>query len=109
MHVYTDHDPATFQPTKTNLYRRHCRQVTWQARWSEYLQRFDPKWIYKPGRVNRADSLSRSPALAVLSSAPSRIYALPLLTSHGHCLGVGEQPLSTQRGNSARYGLALLA
>jgi hypothetical protein len=54
--VITDHNPNTFLPTMQNLSRR-------QARWSEFLQRFDFEWQYRPGRTNCADPLSRRPAL----------------------------------------------
>lgn len=50
--VVTDHHPNVFFQTQKNLSRR-------QARWSEYLQRFDFTWSYRPGRQNVADPLSR--------------------------------------------------
>ena len=52
--VVTDHCPNTFFQTQPNLSRR-------QARWSEFLQRFDFQWRYRPGRTNVADPLSRNP------------------------------------------------
>ena len=58
--VVTDHNPNTYLPTMRNLSNR-------QARWSEFLQRFDFVWEYRPGRTNCADPLSRRPS-AVLSS-----------------------------------------
>lgn len=61
--VMTDHAPNTYLPTQANLSRR-------QARWSEYLQRFSTlTWHYKPGRINVADPISRSPALQTNASA----------------------------------------
>ena len=54
--IVTDHQPVTYLPTKTNLSRR-------QARWAEYMSRFNIVWVYKPGRVNVADPLSRQPSL----------------------------------------------
>ena len=55
--VMTDHAPNTYLPTQPNLSRR-------QARWSEFLQRFNTlTWHYKPGKINVADPVSRSPAL----------------------------------------------
>jgi hypothetical protein len=50
--VITDHNPLTFLPSQTNLSRR-------QARWAEYLARFRFQWVYRPGRKNVADPLSR--------------------------------------------------
>jgi hypothetical protein len=58
--VVTDHSPNTYLPTMRNLSPR-------QARWSQFLQRFDFVWEYRPGRINCADPLSRRPS-AVLNS-----------------------------------------
>jgi len=52
--VITDHCPNTYLQTQPNLSRR-------QARWLEFLQRFNMKWIYRAGRTNVADPLSRYP------------------------------------------------
>lgn len=53
--LVTDHHPNTFPPTKQNLSGR-------QARWVEYLQRFQFTWRFRPGNSNVADPLSRSHA-----------------------------------------------
>jgi len=69
--VVTDHRPLTFFDTQPNLSRR-------QARWSEYLSRFRFKWVYRPGRINVADPLSRNPggvALATVMVARTRAAA----------------------------------
>lgn len=58
--VVTDHNPNIYFQTQPNLSRR-------QARWSEYLQRFDFKWEYRPGRTNVADPLSRNTAVVLNS------------------------------------------
>lgn len=61
--VVTDHCPNTFLQTQALLSRR-------QARWMEFLQRFEFIWQYRPGRTNVADPLSRfpvGPALATLT------------------------------------------
>ena len=50
--LVTDHAPNTFLQSKEILSRR-------QARWSEFLERFNYKWQYRPGRSNVADPLSR--------------------------------------------------
>jgi hypothetical protein len=50
--VVTDHCPNTFFSSQPILSRR-------QARWSEFLQQFDFEWVYRLGRQNVADPLSR--------------------------------------------------
>ena len=50
--VVTDHKPITFLQTQQTLSRR-------QTRWSEFLQSFTFEWLYKPGKSNPADPLSR--------------------------------------------------
>jgi hypothetical protein len=52
----TDHAPNTFLPTKAQLSRR-------QARWSEFLQRFDLSRHFKPGVINIVNLVSQTPAL----------------------------------------------
>ena len=53
--LITDHKPNTYLDTQPTMSR--C-----QTRWSEYLQRFNFTWEYRPGRTNVADPLSRNPA-----------------------------------------------
>ena len=63
--IMTDHAPNTFLPSQTTLSRR-------QARWSEFLQRFKTlSWHYKPGKVNVADPVSRSPNLLTVCATPA--------------------------------------
>lgn len=52
----TDHKSNTFLPTQNTL-------SSMQAKWSDYLSKFDFHIQYKPGTTNVADPLSRSPAL----------------------------------------------
>jgi hypothetical protein len=52
--VVTDHHPLVHLQSQPSLSRR-------QARWSEYLQRFQFDWQYRPGSGNVADPLSRLP------------------------------------------------
>ena len=52
--LVTDHAPNTFLQSQPTLSRR-------QVRWSEFLDRFDYDWEYRPGRRNVADPLSRIP------------------------------------------------
>ncbi|KAJ9506933.1 hypothetical protein QJQ45_016510 [Haematococcus lacustris] len=54
--IVTDHNPLIYLKTQTNLSRR-------QARWMEFLARFDHHIEYKPGKGNVADPLSRNPGL----------------------------------------------
>ena len=54
--VVTDHNPLIWFNTQTMLSRR-------QSRWSEFMQRFDFEWCYRPGKLNFADPLSRAPSL----------------------------------------------
>ncbi|KAJ9531760.1 hypothetical protein QJQ45_021907 [Haematococcus lacustris] len=54
--IVTDHNPLIYPKTQTNLSRR-------QARWMEFLARFDHHIEYKPGKGNVADPLSRNPGL----------------------------------------------
>ena len=52
--IVTDHNPLIHLPKQPVLSRRI-------ARWSEYLQRFSFEWLYRPGRINVADPVSRRP------------------------------------------------
>ncbi|GIL67083.1 hypothetical protein Vafri_20518, partial [Volvox africanus] len=60
----TDHKPLTFLQSVPTLNRR-------QARWMEFLARFDCVWEHIAGRINIADALSRHPSLhAAILAAP---------------------------------------
>lgn len=63
--LITDHNPLIHLPSQPMLNRR-------QARWMEYLSRFEPglTWEYRPGRSNIADPVSRNPGLH--RAAPAR-------------------------------------
>jgi hypothetical protein len=50
--IWTDHRNLEYFKTGQKLSRR-------QARWSQFLQRFDYILIHKPGALNKADGLSR--------------------------------------------------
>lgn len=50
--IVTDHKPISYLDVQQMLSRR-------QARWAEFLARFDYELAYRPGRVNVADPLSR--------------------------------------------------
>ena len=56
--VVTDHKPNTFLDGKPSV--QFSRR---QARWQEFLSRFDFKWEFRMGCANVADPLSRCPAL----------------------------------------------
>ena len=55
-----DHRPNIHVQSQALLSRR-------QARWAEFLQRFNFVWEYRPGRDNVADPLSRLPRLNLLA------------------------------------------
>ena len=57
--LVTDHNPLQYFETQTVLSRR-------LARWQEFLAQFEYKWLYRSGRDNVADPLSRSPQLALM-------------------------------------------
>ena len=54
--LVTDHKPLTFLQGVPVLSRR-------QARWMEFLSRFEYNWLYRKGSLNVADALSRHPSL----------------------------------------------
>ena len=78
--VVTDHNPNTTFETKQTLSPR-------QARWQEYLARFQYEWRYIKGRTNMADPLSRRPdahkiSLAALQTRSGRqVGGLPEATA----------------------------
>ena len=59
--VITDHKPNTFLESQQVLSRR-------QARWSEFLSRFSFELVYRPGKTNMADPLSRKAPCANVST-----------------------------------------
>ena len=71
--VVTDHNPLTYLKTQPVLSRR-------QARWSEYLQQFHFSWLYRPGRCNVADPLSRLPVQGACESAVVSALGLNVVT-----------------------------
>ncbi len=69
--LVTDHCPLTALKSQTTLSRK-------QARWLEYFSRFHYEWLYRPGRVNVADPLSRNPALSfALRAEPTSTMSVP--------------------------------
>ena len=62
--ILTDHHPNTYLQTQANLSRR-------QARWSEFMQRFDYVWKHVPGSKNMADAISRNPDWTAYESVKS--------------------------------------
>lgn len=61
--LVTDHCPLTTLKSQTMLSRK-------QARWLEFFSRFHYEWVYRPGRNNVADPLSRNPSLLALTANP---------------------------------------
>ena len=69
--LITHHNPLT-----------HLQESRRQARWMEYLARFDYDWKYRPGRLNVADPISRNPTLGLVFvsfAAPTRAATKALL------------------------------
>ena len=82
--LVTDHYPNTYLPTQPEMSRR-------QARWSEFLQRFNFRWEYRPGRRNVADPVSRMPhsAASVAGAIQVPDQHLGAITS-GSCAQVSD-------------------
>jgi len=87
--VVTDHKPNTFLLTQASELSRR------KARWQEYLSRFDIEWVYKPGKTNVADPLSRMPTLMLgaiqtrrrrVDSAPETTEPAKLSTDESNIL-----------------------
>ena len=86
--LVTDHMPLVYLKTQSNLSRR-------QARWVEFLSRFNWRVEYRPGVSNIADPISRNPALdepaqtvlAVLQGASDAAVQLCVLTVEGSHTG----------------------
>ena len=69
--LVTDHNPLTYlQTQQTQLSRR-------QARWMEFMSRFNYTWQYRPGRINVADPLSRCPTFNERENAASATLPPP--------------------------------
>ena len=70
--MVTDHAPNTFFAEQPKLSAR-------QARWSEFLASYNFQWLYRPGRRNLADPLSRHPMFvgAVTRSSAVRHKQVP--------------------------------
>ncbi|GIL73953.1 hypothetical protein Vretifemale_3950, partial [Volvox reticuliferus] len=76
--VKTDHKPLTFLQGVPTLNRR-------QARWLEYMARFNFTWEHLSGSLNVADALSRHPSLhaVILSVVTRRQSAASEVTTSG--------------------------
>ena len=76
--VKTDHKPLTFLQGVPTLNRR-------QARWMEYMARFNYTWEYCAGTLNIADALSRHPSLhlVVLNAVTRRPSSTRAITPAG--------------------------
>jgi len=74
--LVTDNMPNTYLDTQPTLSRR-------QARWSEYLQRYNFTWVHRPGKQNVADPLSRNPSfkLNVVLAVVTRSRDKPAVSS----------------------------
>ena len=63
--VCTDHNPLKYFDNKKDLSPR-------EARWAQYLQRFDYEWEWIKGTTNPADFLSRNPAFQAMLMVVTR-------------------------------------
>ncbi|GAX85886.1 hypothetical protein CEUSTIGMA_g13302.t1 [Chlamydomonas eustigma] len=74
--IITDHNPLTYFPKNVRLSGR-------QARWAEFLSRFQMTWKHTPGVDNPADGLSRLHGTLVKSASIVVLAALsPSLMDH---------------------------
>ena len=101
--VITDHNPLVYLHTQSNLTRK-------QARWSQYLQQFEFKWEYRPGRTNVADPLSRIPntkgiALNAITLAPM-IATRSQTGSLGKPKGRGAPEITSHPSNKRRRSVS---
>ena len=87
--VVTDHEPNTWFSTQKQLSPR-------LARWYEKLRSFTFNWVYRPGRLNVADPLSRNPTFCSLILASARpenvVDLLVTLRSQKQAVSVPELP-----------------
>lgn len=96
--VVTDHNPITYLQTQPLLSRR-------QARRSEYLQMYDFKWLYRPGRCNVADPLSRLPVPGACDSAV--VAALSVMTrGRSRAKESAQEPAVVQPTQQAEQSMA---
>jgi hypothetical protein len=66
--LVTDHNPLVYLQSQATLSRK-------QARWMEFLSRFNYDWLYRPGRINVADPISRNPALCSIVAFTAELFA----------------------------------
>lgn len=87
--IVTDHKPNTYldEPKSIHVSKR-------RARWLDISSSYDYTWVYRPGRVNVADPISR---------APQHFFHLCSLTSRMHGLS-GDMGESCTLGNSCQSG-----
>ena len=62
--IVTDHEPNTYLDESTNPHT-----ITRRGRWLAASCGYDYTWMYRPGRVNVADPISRAPQLFALLCA----------------------------------------
>ncbi len=84
--LVTDHHPNTCLPSQPTMNRR-------QARWSEFLQRFNFNWVYRPGRSNVADPVSRLPY--VQQGTPATTSRLQMMDDSHPGAEISNTPLGT--------------
>ncbi|GIL68882.1 hypothetical protein Vafri_22136, partial [Volvox africanus] len=90
--VKTDHKPLTFLQGVPTLNRR-------QARWMEFMARFNYTWEHCAGKLNVADALSRHPSLH------AAILELPLISVMTRRSAAAQQAATQQVGEHAQAAL----
>ena len=92
--IVTDHNPLKYFDTKQDLSPR-------QARWAQYLARFDYEWEWIKGSTNPADFLSRNPVYATLCAVITRAQAAS--TTQGEANIQVANPLKPKRTRKSKY------
>ena len=101
--LVTDHNPLTYLQSQATLSRR-------QARWMEFMSRFNYTWLYRPGRINVADPLSRHPTFSAPSaSSLPRLAALLAAAGGPHKRTKRTMSLSEQQVGDTLKGAMLPA
>lgn len=76
--IVTDHQPNTYLDSATNVHTLKRR-----ARWLDASQGYDYQWVYRPGRINVADPVSRAPQhftqMCAMPVAPRPLRAMASL------------------------------
>lgn len=86
--LVTDHHPLVYLQSQSSLSRR-------QARWMEFLSRFNWRIVYRPGKENIADGISRTHPLMTMAVVAAHDVMAVRPHTPGQRAG-GENTLSVQ-------------